>query len=47
MKILIQFNRERYDSTDVTWNAPRLAGELVDSEKVASFFFPPCCRGEG
>lgn len=28
MKILIIFNREPYDSTDVTWNGLRLAGTL-------------------
>ncbi len=28
MKILIVFNRQPYDSTDVTWNGLRLAGSL-------------------
>lgn len=28
MKILIIFNRPPYDSTDVTWNGLRLAGQL-------------------
>jgi hypothetical protein len=27
VKILIVFNREPYDHTDVTWNNPRLAGK--------------------
>ena len=30
MKILIVFNHEPYDSTDVTWNGLRLADKLVD-----------------
>jgi uncharacterized protein involved in oxidation of intracellular sulfur len=28
MNILILFNRQPYDNTDVTWNGLRLAGEL-------------------
>ena len=28
MAILIVFNREPYDNTDVTWNGLRLAGTL-------------------
>jgi len=28
MNILILFNRQPYDSTDVTWNGLRLAGQL-------------------
>lgn len=31
MKILIIFNREPYDNTDVTWNGLRLAGKLLES----------------
>jgi uncharacterized protein involved in oxidation of intracellular sulfur len=30
MKVLIIFNREPYDSTDVTWNRLRLAGMLAE-----------------
>lgn len=29
MKVLIVFNREPYDSTDVTWNGLRLANTLL------------------
>ena len=31
MKILIIFNREPYDRTDVTWNGLRLARKLMES----------------
>ena len=31
MKILIIFNRQPYDTTDVTWNGLRLAGKLIES----------------
>ncbi|MDQ2084724.1 DsrE family protein [Xanthobacteraceae bacterium Astr-EGSB] len=31
MKTLIIFNREPYDSTDVTWNGLRLAGKLREN----------------
>jgi len=31
MKILIIFNREPYDMTDVTWNGLRLADKLLDA----------------
>lgn len=31
MKVLIIFNRDPYDSTDVTWNGLRLADKLVDA----------------
>jgi len=31
MKILIIFNRQPYDNTDVTWNGLRLAGKLIES----------------
>lgn len=38
MKILIIFNRPPYDSTDVTWNGLRLAGQLKkDGEDVRIF----------
>ncbi len=30
MKILIIFNRQPYDGTDVTWNGLRLADKLLD-----------------
>jgi len=30
MKTLIVFNRNPYDGTDVTWNALRLVGKLLD-----------------
>jgi uncharacterized protein involved in oxidation of intracellular sulfur len=30
MKVLIIFNREPYDSTDVTWNGLRLASTLAE-----------------
>lgn len=38
MKILIIFNREPYDNTDVTWNGLRLAGKLVDGGSVVRLF---------
>jgi len=38
MKILIIFNREPYDNTDVTWNALRLAGTLVDGGNEVRLF---------
>jgi len=31
MSILIVFNRQPYDGTDVTWNGLRLAGQLLES----------------
>jgi len=31
MEILIIFNREPYDNTDVTWNGLRLAGKLLEN----------------
>ena len=31
MKVLIIFNREPYDETDVTWNGLRLAGALREN----------------
>ena len=38
MSILIIFNREPYDSTDVTWNGLRLASTLTkNGEKVRIF----------
>jgi len=38
MKILIIFNREPYDNTDVTWNGLRLAGKLQESGKEVRIF---------
>ncbi len=38
MKILIIFNRNPYDGTDVTWNALRLAEELVNSGVEVKLF---------
>ncbi len=41
MKILIIFNREPYDNTDVTWNGLRLAGALQDAGQEVRIFKPP------
>jgi len=38
MKILIIFNREPYDNTDVTWNGLRLAGKLLDTGQSVRIF---------
>lgn len=38
MKILIVLNREPYDSTDVIWNALRLANTLVDGGQEVRCF---------
>lgn len=38
MTILIIFNREPYDSTDVTWNGLRLAGKLVEAAQQVRIF---------
>lgn len=38
MKILIIFNREPYDNTDVTWNGLRLAEKLVESGSQVRIF---------
>lgn len=38
MKILLVFNREPYDNTDVTWNGLRLAGKLVDGGNEVRIF---------
>jgi len=35
LKILILFNREPYDTTDVTWNGLRLAGKLLEAGQHA------------
>ena len=38
MKILIIFNREPYDNTDITWNALRLADNLLDTGNEVRIF---------
>ena len=38
MAVLIIFNRQPYDSTDVTWNGLRLAGKLVDGGQDVRIF---------
>ena len=38
MKILIIFNREPYDNTDVTWNGLRLAGKLLETGREVRLF---------
>ena len=38
MKILIIFNRDPYDNSDVTWNGLRLAGKLVESGQDVRLF---------
>ena len=38
MKILIVFNRQPYDNTDVTWNGLRLAGKLLETEQEVKIF---------
>jgi uncharacterized protein involved in oxidation of intracellular sulfur len=38
MKVLIIFNREPYDSTDVTWNGLRLADKLLDAGSQVQIF---------
>ncbi|AMD93254.1 DsrE/DsrF/TusD sulfur relay family protein [Desulfomicrobium orale] len=38
MKILIIFNREPYDNTDVTWNGLRLAGKLLEAGQTVRIF---------
>ena len=38
MKILIIFNREPYDGTDVTWNGLRLAEKLLEAGKEVRIF---------
>ncbi len=38
MKILIIFNRQPYDNTDVTWNGLRLADKLFDAEQEVRIF---------
>ena len=38
MKILIIFNREPYDGSDVTWNGLRLAEKLMESGEEVRIF---------
>ncbi|GAB1353484.1 DsrE/DsrF/TusD sulfur relay family protein [Erysipelotrichia bacterium] len=38
MKILIIFNRQPYDGTDVTWNGLRLAGKLIEAGQQVRIF---------
>lgn len=38
MKILLIFNREPYDQTDVTWNGLRLAGKLRENGHEVRIF---------
>lgn len=38
MKILLIFNRQPYDDTDVTWNGLRLARSLIEEEQVVQIF---------
>lgn len=38
MDILIIFNRQPYDNTDVTWNGLRLAGKLLESGANVKIF---------
>ncbi len=38
MQVLIIFNREPYDNTDVTWNGLRLAGKLAEAGQAVRLF---------
>ena len=38
MSVLIIFNREPYDNTDVTWNGLRLAGKLQQAGQEVRIF---------
>lgn len=38
MKILIIFNHEPYDGSDVTWNGLRLVGQLLEAGKEVRIF---------
>ena len=38
MSIVIIFNREPYDNTDVPWNGLRLAGKLIESGQEVRLF---------
>jgi uncharacterized protein involved in oxidation of intracellular sulfur len=41
MEMLIVFNREPCDNTDVTWNALRLAGKLRKADQELRMFLVP------
>lgn len=38
MKVLLVFNRQPYDNTDVTWNGLRLAGKLLEAGQEVRIF---------
>lgn len=38
MTILLILNRIPYDNTDVTWNALRLAGKLIEANQIVRIF---------
>ncbi len=38
MKILIIFNHQPYDGSDVSWNGLRLAGKLVENKEEVRIF---------
>ena len=38
MKVLLVFNHEPYDGTDVTWNGLRLAGKLAEGGNEVRLF---------
>lgn len=38
MNVLIIFNRQPYDDTDVTWNGLRLAGQLLAADSGVRIF---------
>jgi len=38
MAILIIFNRQPYDNTDITWNGLRLADKLIDAREQVRIF---------
>ena len=38
MKVLIIFNREPYDGTDITWNGLRLADQLLEAGMDVNVF---------
>ncbi|RUM42701.1 MAG: sulfur reduction protein DsrE [Desulfurobacterium sp.] len=38
MKVLLVLNRQPYDGTDVTWNALRLAGKLLEKGAEVRIF---------
>jgi len=38
MRVLLILNRQPYDGTDVTWNALRLAGKLLDAGALVRIF---------